>query len=221
MDNKEIIYNRLMTHFNNIYGVCALMGNLYSESGLEASNLQNSGNKKLNMSDYEYTLAVDSGAYANFVYDAQGYGLAQWTYWSRKKNLLDYAKSVNKSIGDLNMQLDFLIEELKSYKVVYNAIRYAKSVREASDIIVLHYERPANQSESNLIRRASYGEAYLKEFNLNEDNTFFIYIVKKGDTLWSIAKRYYKSGFKYHEIMKDNSLKSTTIEIGQILKIRR
>jgi long-subunit fatty acid transport protein len=37
-----------------------------------------------------------------------GYGLAQWTFWSRKQALLDFAKTAGKSIGDMTMQLDFL-----------------------------------------------------------------------------------------------------------------
>ena len=31
--------------------------------------------------------------------DAVGYGLAQWTYWTRKQNLLNFARQNNKSIG--------------------------------------------------------------------------------------------------------------------------
>jgi hypothetical protein len=34
----------------NDYGVAGLMGNLYAESGLSSTNLQNSYNKKLNIS---------------------------------------------------------------------------------------------------------------------------------------------------------------------------
>jgi hypothetical protein len=85
------------------------MGNLYAESALTPTNLQNSYNKKLNLTDNEYTAAVDSGKYKNFVKDSAGYGLAQWTYWSRKENLLKYANSKGKSIGDINMQLEFLM----------------------------------------------------------------------------------------------------------------
>ena len=44
--------------------------------------------KKLKMTDTEYTSAVDDGRYKNFVKDGAGYGLAQWTFWSRKQNLL-------------------------------------------------------------------------------------------------------------------------------------
>ena len=37
------------------------------------------------MDDKQYTAAVDNGSYKNFVNDSAGYGLAQWTYSSRKQ----------------------------------------------------------------------------------------------------------------------------------------
>lgn len=85
------------------------MGNLYAESGLSPTNLQNSYEKKLKMTDSEYTSAVDDGRYKNFVKDGAGYGLAQWTFWSRKQNLLQFCQNRGRSIGDLNTQLDFFI----------------------------------------------------------------------------------------------------------------
>ncbi len=60
------------------------MGNLYAESGLMPNNLQNTYNNKLGKTDAEYTAAVDNGSYGNFIKDSAGYGLAQWTYWSKK-----------------------------------------------------------------------------------------------------------------------------------------
>jgi hypothetical protein len=39
------------------------------------------------MNDASYTAAVDNGSYTNFTHDFAGYGLAQWTYWSRKQGL--------------------------------------------------------------------------------------------------------------------------------------
>ena len=68
------------------------MGNLYAESGLKPNNLQNSYEKTLGFTDITYTEAVDKGAYNNFIHDKAGYGLAQWTWWSRKEALLNYAK---------------------------------------------------------------------------------------------------------------------------------
>ena len=64
------------------------------------------------MNDSQYTAAVDNGRYKNFARDKAGYGLAQWTYWTRKQNLLNYCKGKDKSIGDLNCQLEFLYSEL-------------------------------------------------------------------------------------------------------------
>lgn len=141
-------------------GVAGLMGNLYAESGLNPINLQNTYEKRLGLTDAEYTAAVDSGSYSNFVRDSAGYGLAQWTYWSRKEAMLNYARKTGASIGDLMMQLDFMFQELKGYAAVFQVLRTAKTVKEASDIVLTRYERPANQSNAVKVKRASYGQAY-------------------------------------------------------------
>lgn len=90
------------------------------------------------MADAEYTEMVDHGTYTNFGGDRAGYGLAQWTYPTRKAALLSFAKAAKKSIGDLEMQLDFLIKELsEGYKGVLAVLRTTTSVREASDAVLL------------------------------------------------------------------------------------
>lgn len=124
------------------------MGNLYAESGLMPNNLQNTYNNKLGKTDAEYTAAVDNGSYGNFIKDSAGYGLAQWTYWSRKQALLNHAKQAGVSIADLNMQLGFLWEELQGYTAVMDALEKAGSVRAASDAVLTGYEKPADQSET-------------------------------------------------------------------------
>ena len=106
--NEERIWNFLTCKGLNSFAVAGLMGNLYAESGLQPNNLQNSYERSLGMTDAEYTAAVDNGSYSNFIKDSAGYGLAQWTYWSRKQNLLNYVKKAGKSIGDLEAQLCFL-----------------------------------------------------------------------------------------------------------------
>lgn len=158
------IYRKLKAAIGNDYGVFGLMGNLMAESGLKANNLQNSYNKKLNISDEDYTMVVDEGAYSDFVTDKAGYGLAQWTYWSRKQKLLQYAQAYGCSIGDEDMQVDFMIGELMaSYPSVLNVLKTATSIREASDCVLTQYERPANQSESVKAKRAAYGEDLMKQ----------------------------------------------------------
>lgn len=92
------------------------------------------------MTDAGYTSAVDDGA---------GYGLAQWTFWSRKQNLLQFCQSRGKSIGDLNTQLDFLYQELiTSFSSLVKILISATSVTEASTAVLLQFERPSDQSFS-------------------------------------------------------------------------
>ena len=62
------------------YACAGVEGNLYAESGCRSNNLENAYEKKLGLSDEEYTAKVNSGEYTNFVNDSAGYGLAQWTY---------------------------------------------------------------------------------------------------------------------------------------------
>ena len=106
-NTEKAIWEYLAGKGLNAYAVAGLMGNLYAESGLNSCNLQNSYNKSLNMTDAQYTAAVDNGSYGNFVKDKAGYGLAQWTYHTRKQALFDYAKKAGASIGSLDMQLAF------------------------------------------------------------------------------------------------------------------
>ena len=149
----------------NDFGIAGLMGNLQAESGLKANNLQNTYEKKLGYTDESYTVAVDRNTYPNFVTDAAGYGLAQWTYWSRKQNLLQYAKLLGVSIGNLDMQLSFLYNELTTkYPTVWQSLQQATSVDEASNVVLLKYEKPANQSAAVQHQRATFGQAYYERY---------------------------------------------------------
>lgn len=163
-DNEQAIWNFFKGKGLNSFAIAGVMGNLYAESALNPKNLQNSYEKKLGYTDDSYTRAVDSGRYTNFVKDSAGYGLAQWTYWSRKQNMYNYAKKVGKSIGDLGMQLDFLWSELKGYSKVMAQLENAKSVLEASNAMLLGFEKPADQSTAVQSRRAGYGQTYYNKY---------------------------------------------------------
>ena len=156
-DVPKHIWDYLYKKIGNPYGVAGLMGNLKAESNFNPRNLQNSYEKKLGFTDDTYTTAVDSGAYQRFCNDKAGYGLAQWTSDGRKKALYEYRK--NRSIGDLDMQLDFLWKELStSYKGVLNGLKLAETVREASDLVLTKFERPKDQSVAVQVKRAGYGK---------------------------------------------------------------
>ena len=172
--DKKIWYFLINKGLNE-YGTAGVMGNFYAESGLKSNNLQNSYEKKLGYTDETYTAAVDNGTYTDFVYDSAGYGLAQWTHWSRKKALLNFAKSEGVSIGDLNMQLNFFWKELNdNFRSLLNTLKTAKNIAEASNAMLTIYERPADQSEAAKQRRIKYSQNYYDEYAKK-------YIVEIGD----------------------------------------
>lgn len=170
MDNDKIIWNFLKTRGFNDYAIAGVMGNMKAESGLRSNNLQGSYEKAFNLTDEEYTDKVDKNVYTNFVHDSAGYGLCQWTYWSRKASLYNWCKTNKCSIGDIYMQLSFFfIELVGTYASVYKKLQTVTSVREASDLILLKFEKPKDQSEKVQIKRAEYGQKYFDKFSKLKD----------------------------------------------------
>ena len=165
MDNAQKIWDCLISAGLTPAGAAGLLGNLQAESGLNPQNLQNSFEKKLGLSDQDYTAAVDCGAYGSFVTDGGGDGLAQGPYRSRTAALRACAKARGRSVGDLDTQAGYLLQELQSlFPAVLRLLRATDSVREASDCVLLQFERPANQSADNCARRAALGQGFYDKF---------------------------------------------------------
>ena len=173
-DDAKAIWDRLYAAIQNPYGVAGVMGNMHAESSLRSNNLQNTYEKSLGMTDEQYTAAVDNGSYGNFVHDSAGYGLVQWTFWSLKEGLLNYARSQGTSISDWKMQVDYFLKEMKEdYTAIWKVLTTAKTIREASDAVLLKFERPADQSTSVQEKRASYGEEFFKKYAVTAVSTPF------------------------------------------------
>lgn len=163
--SPESLWKFFLGKLCNAYGVAGLMGNLNAESNLIAANLEMSKRTRLGHTSKSYTEAVDNGSYKNFAADWAGYGLAQWTDSTRKQNLLAYARKKSASIGNRKMQAEFLLMELETrFTAVLSIIKTAKSVREASDAVLLRFECPADTSESVRQRRAAFGDSYYQKF---------------------------------------------------------
>lgn len=161
--NEKKIFNYLMDVLKNEKGVAAVMGNLYAESALNPSIVQTSYRRKNNVTNDEYVKKTNSGEH-DFVNDKAGFGLAQWTYWTRKKALLEKAKKENKSIDDLELQLDFLIEELKGYKSLFNNLKKSGDLYGLTEQFMCSYERPADQSKSAILKRYNYALKYCSNY---------------------------------------------------------
>ena len=155
----------------NDYATAGIMGNINAESGMRSNNLQDTYAKEFGMSDAQYTAAVDSGEYTNCIIDSAGYGLCQWTYHTRKKKLYDLAKAKNKSISDIDVQLELLLKELKGMTGLYNTLKNATSVRQASDAFMIQVENPYDKSEKRKEERANFGMVYYNKYSKQGGNT--------------------------------------------------
>lgn len=148
--SKQTIYNALVGAGMTHTGAVAMLCNMYAESGLKAAIAQRGMTK---LTDEEYTAAADAGT-VDFVHDAVGYGLCQWTYWTRKQGLKTYALLRGKSVGDEALQVAFCIDELKSdYPALWDYLCRTDDLYTAVSRICKEYERPA---VNNIDARYSY-----------------------------------------------------------------
>lgn len=137
---------------------CAMGGNMMCESNMQADIAQRG---MTTLADAQYTAAADIGA-IDFTHDAVGYGLCQWTYFSRKQRLLEYAKSMGVTVGDETMQVNFCLTELKTeYRVLWEYLTTAQDLYDAAARICKEYERPA---VNNIADRANAGNALYMQY---------------------------------------------------------
>lgn len=170
IDKPKKIWNRFKQSGFTDIATAAIMGNLYDESHFKSNNLQNSFEKKFNMNDEAYTSIVNDKLYPeqSFARDGAGYGLAQWTYWTRKQALYEFTIKKGFAIDDLDKQLDFVIVELNDKKGFVEQLNKCKSLREATVMILTQYERPADQGPAVQDRRTQYAELYFNKYAKSE-----------------------------------------------------
>ena len=165
---EQTIWEYFVDKIGNPYGVAGLMGNLYAESGLYPNNLQNNFNNSLGMTDEEYTSAVNNRTYTanQFIYDEAGYGIAQWTYYTRKEGLYEgFQSGVYTGIDDIYLQMEYLWYELNwSYVSVLNTLKNAKTIKEASNAVLHDFEDPRDQSTNVENVREQYSIGYYEQF---------------------------------------------------------
>lgn len=169
-------------------GACGLMGNQYVESaGFIANRVEFLCLKRLkehgkNYTDESYTAAIDSGKiskdeFMNPLPNKQyGYGISQFTTPARKSGLYSFTVEKGKSIADEDAQLDYVLYELeKSFPKTLNILKTAKSVKEASDYVLVHYECPADTGTKIKNTRADYAQQYYEYFanrNINKEGVY-------------------------------------------------
>ena len=168
--SKKTIWEFLKSKGFSDVAAAAIMGNMEAESSCVSCRLQGDFSTDYQKSR-EYTAMVDRGEISReqFVYNGPGgggYGLCQWTFWSRKAGLYDLAQSQGVSVGDEFIQVEWLVRELfqDEYRSVLNTLHNSGSIRECSDAMIRKYLRPADRSDAVCAQRAKFAKAIYAEF---------------------------------------------------------
>ena len=103
--NALKVYQRLSKEGYSNIAIAAILGNLQRESGINPKSCQDGKE----YDDYPPEYIND-----NFM----GYGMAQWTWYTRSQGLVDLAASQHKHSGDYDVQEDYLVYELNGYSEV-------------------------------------------------------------------------------------------------------
>ena len=162
----QSIYDRLRAAGLTESGALAVLGNWDCESNCISCRVQGDFSAGY-VTSKQYTADVDDGRLSKqqFQNDQKGYGLAQWTYWSRKATLYDFWKAKGGSIGDEALQVDFALLELKSdFSGLLNLLTSSNDLYECTKQFCYKYENPAYK---NVDQRYASAMRIKNEIDLN------------------------------------------------------
>lgn len=119
---------------------------------------------------------------------------------STKKTETNYLQSIETDLKSNQSKLSLVLGAL--IVLVVGILVFNFFNKQKSDL------GPAQQTESN------------KQEDVTPSKLPGKYTVKEGDTLFSLADKYYQDGYKYTEIVKANNIVNPdSIEAGQVLEI--
>lgn len=128
-------------------GALALMGNWQCESGLESCRVQGDFQSD-RLKSKDYASRIDTGLVSEeeWCRDGKGWGLAQWTFYTRKAALLQFCRRRGVSVADEAAQVDFAISELQTqYKAVWADLTTCgeEDLYKVVELVCVKYEAPA------------------------------------------------------------------------------
>ena len=161
--SKQTIWNFLKRETNlPDVSIAGIMGNMMAESGCEACRLQGDFMSDRSPSK-EYARKVNSNLNPNWYSDQKGWGLCQWTWWSRKKSLKECCDSYGTGIESETSQLRFMLAEMQNeFSSMWRQLLIATDIRTAAYLVCHFYEAPAYE---NVDARADYGKTIYDQFH--------------------------------------------------------
>ena len=159
--SEQSIWNKLRAKGFSEKATAAIMGNMMAESGLISYRVQGDFDNGYERS-IAYTQQVDDGVVSRdaFIYSGPGgggYGLCQWTYFSRKLGLYRLAQSRGVSVGDEQLGVDWFYEEVQQseYRKTWDSLKSSSSIYDMVAVMLRNYEKPYDQSDSAAAQRTA------------------------------------------------------------------
>ena len=166
MSYEQTIYNCFRRCGLTEAAALGFLGNWACESGNEPFRLQGDFSPYRTASK-AYVQGITAGSISRdqFAHDQKGFGLAQWTYFSRKYALYDFWKANGTALDDADMQTKFAMHELRTdYRALYEFLQSTNDVFTATSRICREYERPA---VNNIDARFAAANRIKYEIDLN------------------------------------------------------
>ena len=158
-DNPEKIWNFFIQKGLKPYQAAGFLGNIEAESRFNPRQIEIAFSSPPHESDNLPPPVNSKGQ--------PGYGLIQWTSLGRRDRLKEKVLSdpQKRKASDITLQLELIWEELNGAykKSTLIPLQNSKDVNEASTIITLNYEIPANKA-ARAIERAKRSASYLAKY---------------------------------------------------------
>ena len=185
--STQAIFERLRKAGCTVTGALSLMGNWKEESNLEPCRLQGDFQPD-RWPSKEYARKVDNALVSDewFYLDGKGWGIPQFTFWTRKKGFLEFCRKRSISIANEEANVDYALQELKT-ESQYSKLWALLSTCEENQLytaverVCREFERPAY---NNVNVRYQYALDIKKEMQSwateNIDNSLAKYWPPRG-----------------------------------------
>ena len=149
MSVKQDIYNVFIQSGMTQEAALGTEANLQAESGLEANRVEGDFSSFRTLSkSYVQRIKSNEIDRDGFARHGRGFGLAQWTYYTRRYALWDFWKQSGREIDDPVMQAQFVVAEMKKdYRNLWTELcRQGNDLYTCTKLVCTEYERPAHNN---------------------------------------------------------------------------
>lgn len=157
MSIAQTIYTQLRQAGLTEAAALGMLGNWQCESGLETNRLENDYDRYRSVSK-DYVRRATGGRMSKQEFcKGIGFGVAQWTYPTRKANLWDFWKKSGCALDNLDMQIRFALWELSTdaeFKDLFALLKSSNDLYDCTKQICCVFERPAIKNVDERFRAA-------------------------------------------------------------------